>query len=114
MILSANKSIKERNVMQTLYLNAAQNNELIKNIGSSAVVVFTHYVAIAYQTNPNMEDKQLARLTGLSERTIKRTRLALIKLGWFQRIKGKYKGETQITYLVGKEAVKKANRAILC
>ena len=99
--------------MQTLYLNSDQTQELVTNIGANAVVVFTHYVAIAHQTNPNMEDAQLERLTGLSERVVKRTRLALVKLGWFQRIKGTYKGEPQITYLVGKEAVSQMNRAIL-
>ena len=113
MILSANRSPKERNVMQTLYLNSEQTKELIQSIGANAVVVFTHYVAIAHQSNPNMEDDQIACLTGLSVRTVKRTRLALDKLGWFKRIKGKYKGETQITYLVGKEAVKQTNQAVL-
>lgn len=113
MILSANKSPKEKNVMQTLYLNSEQTQELVSNIGANAVLVFTHYVAIAHQTNPNMEDAQIATLTGLSEQTVKRTRLALVKLGWFQRIKGTFKGETQLTYLVGKQAVDQKNRAVL-
>jgi len=113
MITSANKSPKERNVMQTLYLNSDQTKELVNNIGANAVVVFTHYVAIAHQTNPVMEDFQLANLTGLSERTVKRTRLALTKLGWFLRIRDKYKGQTKITYLVGKDAVNQASQSIV-
>ena len=113
MITSANRSPKARNVMQTLYLNSEQTQELVITIGANAVLVFTHYVAIAHQSNPNMEDSQIAKLTGLSEQTVKRTRLALVKAGWFLRIKGTYKGDTQITYLVGKEAVNQSNRAVL-
>lgn len=100
--------------MQTLYLNSEQTKELVTNINANAVLVFTHYVAIAHQTDPNMEDDQLAKLTGLSEVVVKRTRLALTKLGWFKVIKSKAKGETIKTYLVGKQAVAHTgNRAIL-
>ena len=113
MIRVASRPIKEKNVMQTLYLNADQTKELITSIGPQAVVVFTHYIAIAHHPNPNMEDDQLAKLTGLSERVVQRTRLALTELGWFQRIKGTYKGQPQITYLVGKQAVASSRHAVL-
>ena len=113
MIRVASRPVKEKNVMQTLYLNSDQTKELITSIGANAVVVFTHYIAIAHQPNPNMEDEQLAKLTGLSEQTVKRTRLALTELGWFQRIKGTYKGQPQITYLVGKQAVASSRHAVL-
>ena len=113
MIRVASRPVKEKNVMQTLYLNADQTKELITAIGANAVVVFTHYIAIAHQPNPNMEDEQLAKLTGLSERVVQRTRLALTELGWFQRIKGTYKGRPQITYLVGKQAVASSRHAVL-
>ena len=113
MIRVASRPVKEKNVMQTLYLNADQTKELITSIGPQAVVVFTHYIAIAHQPNPNMEDEQLAKLTGLSERVVQRTRLALTELGWFQRIKGTYKGQPQITYLVGKQAVASSRHAVL-
>lgn len=113
MIRVASRPVKEKNVMQTLYLNADQTKELITSIGANAVVVFTHYIAIAHQPNPNMEDDQLAKLTGLSEQTVKRTRLVLTELGWFQRIKGTYKGRPQITYLVGKQAVASSRHAVL-
>ena len=49
----------------------------------------------------------------MSEQTVKRTRLALTELGWFQRIKGTYKGHPQITYLVGKQAVASSRHAVL-
>jgi hypothetical protein len=91
--------------MQTLYLNSDQTNELVTTIGANAVVIFTHYIAIAHQTNPNMEDTQLAKLTGLAVHTVKRTRIALTKAGWFLKIKSTYKGEKQVTYLVGKDVV---------
>ena len=54
MIRVASRPVKEKNVMQTLYLNADQTKELITSIGANAVVVFTHYIAIAHQPNPNM------------------------------------------------------------
>lgn len=113
MITAANKAPKEKNVMQTLYLNSQQNTELVTMIGANAVVVFTHYIAIAHQPNPNMEDAHIAKLTGLSEQIVKRTRLALTKLGWFLRIKDTYKGQPKITYLVGKQAVAQSARAVL-
>ena len=99
--------------MYTLYLNSDQTKELIMSIGANAVVVFTHYIAIAHQPNPNMEDSTLAALTGMSERIVKRTRLALTELGWFLRIKSSYQGQPQITYLVGKQAVSESRRAVL-
>ena len=104
MITSANKSPKEKNVMQTLYLSSEQTKELVSSIGANAIVVFTYYVAIAHQTNPNMEDDQISNLTGLSKRTVKRTRLSLNKLGWFKRIKFIHKGKIHIMYIVGKKA----------
>ena len=113
MILSCSKFTKGKNIMQTLYLNSEQNKELVSNIGANAVLVFTHYIAIAHQTNPNMEDAHLAKLTGLSEQVVKRTRLALTKLGWFLRIKGTHGGQITITYLVGKVAVNQKTQAVL-
>ena len=56
--------------MYTLYLNSDQTKELITSIGANAVVVFTHYIAIAHQPNPNMEDSTLAALTGTNELSI--------------------------------------------
>ena len=99
--------------MQTLYLNSEQNKELVTAIGANAVLVYTHYVAIAHQSNPNMDDEQLSKLTGLSVHTVKRTRLALTKLGWFLVIKDTYKGQKKVTYLVGKSAVEQTTRAVL-
>ena len=95
--------------MTTLQLSPAQTNELVTLIGANAVLVFTHYIAISYQSNPIMEDAQVAKLTGLSERTVKRTRLALTKIGWFLRIKDTYKGTPKITYLIGKQAVSRSH-----
>jgi hypothetical protein len=113
MIFISSKPVKEKNVMQTLYLSQDQTRELVTTIGANAVLVFTHYIALAHQALPNMEDSHLAKLTGLSEQVVKRTRLELTKLGWFLRIKDTYKGETKITYLVGKEAVSAVSRAVL-
>ena len=36
-----------------------------------------------------------------------------VNFGWFQRIKGTYKGQPQITYLVGKQAVASSRHAVL-
>jgi hypothetical protein len=99
--------------MQSLYLNSVQTKEIVKDIGANAVLVFTHYIAIAHQPNPYMEDSHLANITGLTTYTVKRNRLALTKFGWFKRIKGRHQGETQFTYLVGKEAVKQTHLAVL-
>ena len=113
MIYVTVKPQKESKVMQTLYLSKDQNKELVSAIGANAVLVFTHYIALAHQPVPNMEDYHVAELTGLSEQVVKRTRLSLTKLGWFLRIKDTYNGEYKYTYLVGKEAVKSRYRAAL-
>ncbi len=113
MITSANRSPKEKNLMQTLQLSPAQTKELVSNIGANAVLVFTHYIAISYQTNPLMEDENLSALTGLSAQVVKRTRLSLTKLGWFLRIKDSYKGTPKITYLLGKTAVGASHNSCL-
>lgn len=71
----------------------------------------SYYVAIGKQTNPNMEDSQLATLLGIAEPTIKKVRLSLTRAGWFKRIKVTIKGEPHLMYLVGKEAVSQSSFA---
>jgi hypothetical protein len=105
MITTSSKFNKEKNVMQGLSLTTEQSNEIVSAIGANAAYVMIHYIAISNQNSPNMEDEQIAKLTGLSEQIVKRNRLELTKLGWFLRIKDKYKGEMKITYIVGKKNV---------
>lgn len=102
----ANKSSKERGGMQTLYFNPDQTKELLSIGKDPALVLMQHYVAIAHQPNPNMEDITLAKILDKSEGTIKNTRLLLTKAFWFKRIKTTVKGEVCIMYAVGKQAVK--------
>ena len=104
MITSANVSGKESPVMATLFFNTEQTREILA-ISDFALPLMQYYVAIGKQPNPVMEDAHLAELLGKSEKTIERTRLALTKAGWFRRIKTTSKGETCLTYLVGKTAV---------
>jgi hypothetical protein len=113
MITSANRSPKEKNTLQSLYLNSEQTKELVAVGGANAVLIFTHYIGISFQTNPNMEDEQLSKLTGLSVRVIKRTRLELVKAGWFLKIKGKYQKKDTISYHLGKTAVSQDTFAVL-
>lgn len=99
--------------MQTLFLSHEQSKELIAATSPTAHIVFTYYIAIAHQPNPNMEDEFVASLLGLSERTVRRARTDLTKAGWFKRVQSKKDGETIITYLVGKEAVASSTAAVL-
>ena len=101
----ANKSPREKGAMQTLYFNLEQTRELRAIGGSDALVVMQHYVAIAHQANPNMEDTTLSNILDMPIRTVERVRLALTKADWFRRIKTTIKGEPHIMYAVGKEAV---------
>lgn len=96
-----------------MYLSQEQTKELITMVGVTAHLVFTHYVAMAHTPVSNMEDDHIAKLTSLSERTVKRARLALTNIGWFLRIKDTYRGETKYTYLVGKEAVNATYRSVI-
>lgn len=100
------KSPKERGAMQTLYFNPQQTKELLLIGGDAALVLMQHYVAIAHQTKPNMEDKVMGAMLDKSEGTIKNTRLLLTNAGWFRRIKTTIKGEPHIMYAVGKAAVR--------
>lgn len=99
------KSPKERGAMQTLYFNPNQTKELLSIGGSDALVLMQHYVAIAHQSKPNMEDEILASILDMPVRSIERIRLLLTKAGWFNRIKTTIKGEPHIMYAVGKSAV---------
>jgi len=108
----ANKSTKERGAMQTLYFNPEQTKELLSIGKEPALVLMQHYVAIAHQPNPNMEDTTLARMLNKSEGTIKNTRLLLTKSFWFKRIKTTVKGEVCIMYAVGKQAVSNTSSSI--
>ena len=101
----ANKSSREKGAMQTLYFNPQQTKELLSIGGDAALVLMQHYVAIAHQPNPNMEDEVLASMLDRSPSAIKKTRLQLTNAGWFKRIKTTVKGETHIMYAVGQEAV---------
>jgi len=112
-ITAANKSPKEKGVMQTLYFTSEQNKELLHIAGPTGVLLMTHYVAIAHQTNPIMEDAHLAKMLNMSESTIKKTRLALSKAGWFKKLKTTSKGKIHIIYLVGKAAVEQDTFASL-
>lgn len=102
----ANKSPKEKGTMQTMYFNKEQIQEILSISGPTGVLVMQHYVAIAHQTNPNMEDKVIANMLNMTERGIKRVRLELTNAGWFSRIKTTHNHETYIMYAVGKEAVR--------
>ena len=99
-----NKSSKERGAMQTLYFNTEQTRELL-GISDFALILMQYYVAIAHQPNAFMEDGHLANMLNKPERTVKSTRLALTKAGWFRRTKTTVSGVPHITYDVGKEAV---------
>ena len=108
-----NKSNKVPGGMTTLYFNPEQTKELLRVAGDAGLVLMQHYVAIAHQTNPNMEDEHMAKMLERSAGTVRNTRLTLTKAGWFKRDKTTKAGEVTITYAVGKEAVSQSSRAIL-
>lgn len=91
--------------MQTLYFNPEQTKELLSLGGDAALVLMQHYVAIAHQAKPNMEDKVLATMLCKTSRAVEDTRLKLTKAGWFKRIKTTINNEPHIMYAVGKQAV---------
>lgn len=111
MIFSVNKTPKSKGVLPNMFFNSAESKELMA-ISDLALIQMQWYVGIASQINPNMEDTQLAKLMGKSLKTVEKTRLALQNAGWFLRIKSKYKGEQQLTYLVGKKAVSTKSIAV--
>ncbi len=105
MITAANKSRREKGAMQTLYFNTIQTKEILGIAGDAGLVLLQHYVAIAHQPNPNMEDAHLAAMLDKTTTTVRDLRLKLTKAEWFKRIKVRIKGTSHIMYLVGKEAV---------
>lgn len=101
----SNKAPKAKGAMQTLYFNPQQTKEILRIAGSAGFVLMQHYVAIAHQTNPNMEDNTLAGMLNMKEAQVKKLRLKLTKAEWFSRVRSTVNGDTQICYAVGKEAV---------
>ena len=113
MITAANVARKEKTgVLQTMYFNQDQTRELLA-ISDFALTLMQHYVAIGKQTNPVLEDTQLATMLNKSPKTVEKTRLLLTKAGWFKRIKTTVKGETHIIYLVGKDVVPLKHLAVI-
>lgn len=89
-----------------MYFTTEESAEIVKDAGEYGYRLMTFYVGLAGQANPNMEDSQLSKMTDVSERTVKNTRLKLTKAGWFLRTKVTVKGEKHFMYAVGKQAVK--------
>lgn len=104
------KSAKETGAMQTLYFNPTQTKDLLAIGGSDALVLMQHYVAIAHQASPNMEDAVLASILDMPTRKVEKIRLQLTKANWFNRIKTTIHGEPHIMYTVGKQAVHAYNQ----
>jgi len=104
LILSSNISKKPKGSLAHMYFNMEQVRELTA-ISAMAYIVMEVYVGISTQTNPNMEDSQIAKMLNKSTKTIEKARLALTKAGWFKRIKITRNGNSYISYHVGKQAV---------
>ena len=100
-----NKPNKSKGALATMFFNADEVREIIHDAGDAGYLLMTYYVGIAQQRDPNMEDTQLAILTGKSVTAVRDTRLKLTKAGWFMRTKVKVKGEPHFMYLVGKDQV---------
>ena len=100
-----NKPNKSKGALATMFFNSDEIREIIKDAGDAGYLLMTYYAGIAQQRNPNMEDEQLAKLTGKSVTAVRDTRLKLTKAGWFMRTKVKVKGEVHFMYLVGKDQV---------
>ena len=113
MITAANVSAKEQPVMATLFFNTEQTRGILKDAGPTGLAIMQYYVAIGKQPNPNMEDNHIAQLLAFSISTVKKSRLALTKAGWFKRVKNINKGELQVMYLVGKTAVSSSTHAVI-
>jgi len=105
MITAANKSPKRKGAMQTIYFNPEDTTEILSVAGDAGLVLMIHYIGIAHQTNPIMEDAHLAKMVHKTPSAVEKLRLKLTKAGWFKRIKTRISGKSLIVYLVGKEAV---------
>ncbi|WP_299769723.1 hypothetical protein [uncultured Pseudoteredinibacter sp.] len=95
------------------YFNLGFTREILNDAGDLGLILMQHYVAIAHQTNPNMEDKVIASMLDKSVKTVEAARLKLTKAGWFKRTTYTKNGEKTITYDVGKEAVSSQNKAYI-
>jgi len=100
-----NKPTKSKGVLATMFFNADEIREIIHDAGDAGYLMMTYYVGIAQQRNPNMEDTQLAKLTGKSVKTVADIRRRLTKTGWFDRKAVTLNGERYFMYLVGKDNV---------
>lgn len=99
-----NKSDKEKGALATMYYTLQQVRDITRDAGDTGYLLMTIYAGIATKGNPNMEDAQLAKMTGKAESTIRDTRLKLTKTGWFKRTKQTVKGEVHVMYDLGQHA----------
>jgi hypothetical protein len=112
MITAVNIEPRNKGALHTMHFNSEQTRELL-NITDFALTLMQHYVAVGKQTDPILEDKQMAILLNKSIKTIERTRLLLTKAGWFKRLKTTCAGESHIIYLIGKSVVSSHNHAVI-
>ena len=102
----ANRSKKEKGTLANLTFTPAQEKEVIRIAGHLGLLLMERYMALGTLTNPNLEDKTLATMLDVSERTIRAARTKLTKAGWFRRTTSTIAGETHIMYDIGPQAVK--------
>ena len=108
---AANRSRKEKGALYPLYFNPSQIKEILSIAGDAGLVLMEHYIAIAYQPDPNMEDIQLAKMLHRTTSAIEKVRLKLTKAGWFKRAKFTKNREAHIMYFVGKRSVQSHSSA---
>ena len=91
-----------KGVLPHMFFTSDEFKEIVNDAGDAGYALLSFYVGLSSMRNANMEDEQLAKMMGKSLSSIKKSRLALTKAGWFSRVRTTIKGESKILYTVGK------------
>ena len=88
------------------YLNEQERRNLIQEVNDSGVLLYDYYLRLAAVGDVEITDERAAEYFGWPQSKAKRTRLQLVKKGWFKESRYTIeKVRKGVTYYLGKDSV---------
>jgi len=100
-------SIRNKRKTIMYYLTQKEKNEVIKECGITAMVLYEYFISKALSKIDLSSDDTTAKSLAISQRTITRNRLTLTKHNYYYRVKISGKTDAVVINYIGKEAVLK-------
>jgi len=90
-------------------LTEEERKEMLSTLGDSAVILYEFYLRKAGYSDYSFKDEDAARKLAWDISKVQRTRLKLVKAGWFYQSTGKLTNHKKITVTyLGKKCVNEA------